>query len=224
MRGVLESCTLLNALTEEQFQELVGACHLKQCDRGKPIWLSGADATFIGLVGSGFVKMTKTNSVGAEITQEIMGPGQIFGLLGMVAGTGCPLMAYGLTDTVYLKIPKQTFQKIYDENPDLKDSLISRTAIRMHQMLDFMARLCTGRAEERIVAILFMLAKSYGIEENGTVRLTVPLTRRALGEMAGTTTETTIRVLSAWEKEGIVQTENHLITICDPGQLKTRLR
>ena len=224
VRGVLESSTLLNALTEEQIQKLAGVCRLKQSDRGEPIWLSGADASFIGLVGSGFVKLVQSNSSGVDMTQEVMGPGQIFGLLGMIAGTGCPLMAYGLTNTVYLKIPKQAFQQIYDDNNIFKDRLIRRTAIRMHQKLDFMAKLSTGRAEERIAAILFILAESYGIEENKTLRLTVPLTRQAIGEMAGTTTETTIRVLSVWDKAGIVKTEHHFITILDPDQLETRLR
>lgn len=224
VRGVLESSTLLNALTEAQIQDLAAVCRLKQCERGEPIWLSGADASFIGLVGSGFVKLVQSNSVGVEMTQEIMGPGQVFGLLGMIAGTGCPLMAYGLTNTVYLKIPKQAFQEIYEVNIALKDRLIRRTAIRMHQKLDFMAKLSTGRAEERVAAILFILAESYGIEENKTLRLTVPLTRQALGEMAGTTTETTIRVLSQWDKAGIVKTEHHFISIIDPDQLETRLR
>lgn len=224
VRGVLESSTLLNALTEEQIQGLAGVCRLKQCDRGEPIWLSGADASFIGLVGSGFVKLTQSNSVGVEMTQEIMGPGQVFGLLGMIAGTGCPLMAFGLTSTVYLKIPKAVFQEIYDVNNVLKDRLIRRTAIRMHQKLDFMAKLSTGRAEERIAAILFILADSYGVSDGKAVRLSVPLTRQALGEMAGTTTETTIRVLSAWAQAGIVTTVQHHITICDPAQLEARLR
>lgn len=224
VRGVLESSTLLNTLTEEQIQELAGVSRLKQCDRNEPIWLSGSEANFIGLVGSGFVKLVQSNSAGVDLTQEVMGPGQIFGLLGMIAGTGCPLMAYGLTNTIYLKIPKDIFQQIYDDSTVFKDRLIRRTAVRMHQKLDFMAKLSTGRAEERIAAILFILAESYGIEENRTLRLTVPLTRQALGEMAGTTTETTIRVLSIWDKAGIVKTDHHIITILDPDQLEVRLR
>ncbi|MCE9558924.1 MAG: Crp/Fnr family transcriptional regulator [Armatimonadetes bacterium] len=223
VRGVLESSTLFNALTDNEMVQLAGQCKLYRCDRGEPIWLSGGQASFFGLVGDGFVKMVRSNSSGMELTLEIMGPGQIFGLLGVFEGSGCPLMAYGLTNTAYLRIPKQAFMAIYDVNNVLKDRLVRRTAVRMHQKLDFMAKLSTGKAAVRIAAILFILAESYGKQEGESIYLTVPLTRQAIGEMAGTTTETTIRVLSKWAQEKIVLTDQQQVTICDPARLEMKL-
>jgi CRP/FNR family transcriptional regulator len=203
---------------------LAGVCRLKKCSRGEAIWLSGNEVGFFGLVGDGFVKMVQSVPGGSEMTMEISGPGQIFGLLGLVAGSGCPLMAYGLTDTVYLRVPKADFLPIYENNTNFKDRLIRRTALRLHQKVDFMGKLFSGRAEERLAAILFILSESYGQIEGKSIRLTLPLTRQALGEMAGTTTETTIRVLSKWAKLKLVVTEQHHIVIVDPDVLATKLR
>ncbi len=202
---------------------LAAVSRLNLCNRGEVIWLSGAKASFVGLIATGFVKMVRSTADGGQATLEIFGPGQVFGLLGMIRGTGCPLMAHGLTKTAYLKIPKDAFGAVYNTNHFFKDQLVHRTAVRMHQKLDFMAKLSSGRVEERLVAILFSLAESYGVEENGQIRLTVPLTRQVLGELAGTTTETTIRILSIWAQMGLVSTDQQHITICRPAELELKL-
>lgn len=223
VRSVLESSTLFNSLTTNELETLEKSCRLVECIRGEPIWLHGSEADFFGLVAKGFVKMVRTNASGIDLTLEIMGPGQIFGLLGTLEGGGCPLMAYGLVDTIFLRIPKRVFQPIYDQSHSLKDRLVRRGAVRLHQKLDFMARLSTGRADERIAAILFVLAESYGDAVGKQIRLKVPLTRQDLGEMAGTSTETAIRILSKWSKARIVETDHQMITILDVDALESIL-
>ena len=63
--------------------------------------------------------------------------------------------------------------------------------------------------------MLVILGESYGKVRGNKVRITVPLTRQEIGEMAGTTVETTIRVMSRWQKDGLVQTEHQVLTILD---------
>lgn len=224
VRSVLESSNLLNALSSEEIEMLAGRSRLMRCARGETIWLSGAEVDFFGCVGRGFVKMVRTNANGVDATLEIMGPGQIFGLLGVIEGTGCPIMASGLTDVAYVRIPKQSFFPIYERSSQLKDRLVRRTAVRMHQKLDFMAKLSNGRVEERIAAMLFILAESYSREVGDAIEITIPLTRQDIGEMAGTTTETTIRTLSRWSKDGIVTTDHHRIIILKPTALEAVLK
>ncbi len=224
VRRVLRSNTLLGGISEADFERLAEQSRLSKCDRGELIWFDGSQTDFFGLVGAGFVKMVRSNSSGIEVTLEIMGPGQIFGLLGTVSGDGCPLSAYGLTKTQYLRIPKRVFTPIYEASTVIQQRLVKKVALQMHSKLDFMARLSTGRVEERIAAILFLLAESYGEKNGNAIRLTIPLTRQELGEMSGTTTETTIRTLSKWNKISMVTTEHQHITIADPNALELVLR
>ncbi len=81
------------------------------------------------------------------MTMEIMGPGQTFGVLGVIEGSGCPLMAYGLTQTTYLEIPKKLLLTVFHESRQLSDLLLQRTSRRMHQKLDLMAKLFSGSAD-----------------------------------------------------------------------------
>ncbi len=223
VRGILESNSLLNALTDEQMEQLTQVSKIAHADKGEPIWISHKDVGFFGLVGTGFVKMMKSCPTGAEVTLEIIGPTQPFGLLGVIDGLGCPLMAFAMTDCVYLRVPKAALMDVYYANHILKDRLVRKTALRMHQKLEFICKLTSGNANVRLAAVLFILAESYGSQVGSSIRLDIPLTRQQIGEMAGTTTETTIRTFSRWTREGTIETDQQRITILDPVALEASL-
>jgi len=220
---VFASSTLLNAVPESERRVLVERSHLAFAERGETIWFHGSECDFVGLVGVGFVKMVMSTASGQELTAELMGPGQIFGLLGAVEGQGCPLSARAVCATWYLKLPKRETLAMYQKVDTLKDHLLRRTTSRLRHSHEMLARMSSGRVSERIVAILFLLAESYGRPTaNGTL-IDVPLTRQDIGDMAGTTVETTIRVMSKWQKEGLIATDQRHITICDRSKLELEL-
>ena len=216
----LRASTLLNPLSDEEMEMLAACSRLATVQRGETIWLCGSEVEYFGLVSTGFVKMVKGSPTGHDAALEIMGPGQIFGLMGTIEGTGCPLTAIAVTDARYLRIPKRSFAPIYESNNAFKDRLIRKTSMRLHDKLNLLARLASGRVEQRIATILFVLSESYGETSPKGLRLLVPLTRQDVGELAGTTTETAIRVMSRWQKVGIVRTDHHIITILDEEALE----
>ncbi len=86
-----------------------------------------------------------------------------------------------------------------------------------------MARMSMGRMEQRLAAVLLILMDSYGQPQKLGTRIVVPLTRQDLAEMAGTTVETAIRIMSKMQKEGIVKTDRQMITVLDPASLSELL-
>lgn len=217
--AVLNSSSLLNALSHEELERLASVTRVARAERGELLWPSGAEVDFFGICASGFVKMVRSGADGTDVTLELMGPGQIFGLMGTITGTGCPLTAVAVTDAWYGRILKSTFLDIYEHSSALKDRLVRKSALRLHGMVDLMARMSSGRVEERIAAILFILAESYGLQEAEGTRLAVPLTRQDISEMAGTTVESTIRTMSRWQKEGLIATDRQFVTITNADAL-----
>lgn len=213
---VLRASTLLNSLNEDQVSELAGKSHMAFAERGSIIWLDGSNVDFFGVVGVGFIKMTRSTSAGQAVTTEIMGPGHVFGLLGVIDGHGCPQTAQTVCNTWYLKVSKRSFLEVYKENVVLKEHLLRRTSNRLRTSFDMLAKMSTMRVEQRIAAILFMLAESYGTQNGEALLIEVPLTRQDLAEMAGTTVETAIRVMSAWQKQGLVTTKQKNVVIRKP--------
>lgn len=219
-RTVLASSTLLGSLAPEQIDALLEHSRLAQAGRGEVIWMDGSEASYFGIVGTGFVKMVRSSAGGQELTAEIMGPGQSFGLLGAIEGTGCPLSARAVSAVWYLRVPKTDFLALYGGNLPLRDHLIRRTTLRLRGAIDMMSRMASGRVEHRIAAVLIQLAESYGVaEEDGAMRLEVPLSRQDLAELAGTTVETTIRITSRWTKEGVLKASYRSLTIQNLARL-----
>lgn len=219
VQSLLQSSTLLNAITAEEMESLINTSRVVHAERGEVIWMTGDQVDFFGLSGTGFIKMVRGNSDGSDVAVELMGPGQIFGMMGTIAMSGCPLTAIAVTDLWYARIPKRPFLDIYEKNTVLKDRLVRRMTVRLHGAMDLMARMSSGRVDERIAAILFILGDSYGERKGNRMTLQVPLTRQEIAEMAGTTVESCIRIMSRWQKAGLVHTEKHIVTILDEKRL-----
>ena len=222
--SVLRSSSLFKALTPEEIDELAVVSRMASAKRGETIWLKGDMVDFFALVGTGFIKMVRSFSSGQEATAEIMGPGQIFGLLGVVEGTGCPLSARAASHCWYLKIPKDSITPIYDQSVILKEKLLRRTVVRFRETTDMLAKMSSGRVEERVALVLMMLSESYGEERDDGIAIQVPLTRQDVAEMAGTTVESTIRTMSRWQKEGIIKSDHMVVTILDDDALYAHLK
>jgi len=221
---VIKSSGLFSGLTDEQMEDLALVSRPAHAERTELIWLDGSSVTFFGIVASGFVKMTRTTAAGQEVTTEIMGPGQVFGLLGVVDGTGCPQTAKAVCDTWYLKVPKAAIMPIYNTNVVLKEHLVRRTTNRLRQSYDMISHLSSGKVDQRVAAVLMMLANSYGVSKDGGVVISVPLTRQDIAEIAGTTVESTIRVMSKWQKSGLVSTTSKVIFVKDKDALVSTVR
>ena len=216
---VLQSNALLKAISSESIEELSRVSRPVRAEKGEILWFNGSQVDYVGLSATGFVKMVRTNSTGTDVTIELFGPGHIFGLMGAITGTGCPLTARAISDLWYLRIPKSAILDIYGNSIALKDALIRKSAMRLHGAVELMARLSSGKVEERIAAILFIVAETYAEKDSAGIRLKCPLTRQEISEMAGTTVESTIRVMSRWQKEGFVTTDRQQIIIRDEKRL-----
>jgi len=219
-KSVIESCDLFGILSSEQRDTLALHSHMAHAERGETIWLAGSPSEAVAVLGQGFVKMTKNSAQGTEIAVELVGPGQCIGVLAAIEGREMPLNAVAITCTWYLKVPTRLLLELYEKVDALKDQVVKSIGPRLRKAHEMMSQLSSGTVEKRIAAVLLILAESYGNRVAKRVQLTVPLTRQDLAEMAGTTVETAIRVMSKWQKDGLVFTEHQVITLCDRRRLE----
>lgn len=217
--GLLAAAPLFQSLSEAEREGLAARAEVVDVERGGIIWLNGARADFFGLVVDGFVKMVKGAPGGQEMTAGIIGPNQVFGMLGVVDGQGCPLMARAVTRARFVKVPKSAFEPLHRDNAGVRDHVLRRSTGRLRQAFDAMALLSSGTVEQRLAAVLFTLAETYAESTGAGLRIGVPLTRQDMADLAGTTVETTIRVLSRWQAGGLVTTERRIVTLRDETAL-----
>jgi CRP-like cAMP-binding protein len=220
---ILRCSTLLGSLNDQEVTELAIHSKMVRVARSEVIWNRGDKLDYFAIIGTGFVKMVQSTPTGQELTNEVMGPGNAFGLLGTLDGKGCPLTAKAVCDSVILRVPKAEFLSVYHSNIILMENITSAATRRIRETQDLIKFFATGKVEQRISAILLTLADSYGKSQNGHLVITVPLTRQDISEMTGTTVESTIRTMSRMQKNGIISTEKKYVIVKNLDALKALL-
>lgn len=74
--------------------------------------------------------------------------------------------------------------------------------------------------EQRLAAMLLVLAAKVGRPWNGNTLLDVPLAREDLAAMAGAATESVSRLLSQWQRNGCIETGRRWIAIVGATHLR----
>jgi CRP/FNR family transcriptional regulator len=90
---------------------------------------------------------------------------------------------------------------------------------RLTEAHEMMKSLAVERVERRIARQLLKLAQRLGVPDGAGLRLDLALSRQDLADMAGTTVETAIRVLSRWRAQGLVADRGGWLVITDPAGL-----
>jgi CRP-like cAMP-binding protein len=98
------------------------------------------------------------------------------------------------------------------ERPPVKELL---TRLRS----SFAEALATQGVEQRLAQLLVRLATTSGRETEDSLVIDMPLSRRNLAEMTGTTLYTVSRILSAWARAGLVDTGRQWVAIPRPERL-----
>lgn len=216
---ILASSNIFRELPEEGRSRIAGESKLKSATKGEVLWQPMTSSGAFGVVGTGFIKMTKTTCGGSELTLELFGPGETFGLNGLLEGKCCPLRAEAIAPTKWLRVPVHLIAQMRADYPDWSEFLLRHTLGRLRRTLNGMPLAMMGSAEQRLAGVLLRLDAEYAEPEADRRTLTVELTRSVLAELAGTTTETAIRVMRKWEDGKLVERDRRTITILDSARL-----
>lgn len=209
--------TPLSAEERQQLQKhLVRQCH----DKDDYLFFEGDPAQWLVFITEGRVKMIKHSHSGRETILATFGPGQIVGEVGVLVGDVYPATAQALEPTVSLNLRRTKYVELVRTHPDLAWALIVELGHRLERSHETSRSLAVEKVERRIARVLLRMASVSGERlDGGAVRITVPLSRQDIADMAGTVLETAIRTLSKLHKQGLIDTQAGHIILLRPHQL-----
>ena len=79
--------------------------------------------------------------------------------------------------------------------------------------------MATQAVEKRVAAALLRMVNQSGRKTDAGIEIAFPVTRQNVSDMTGTTLHTVSRLLSAWQKDGIVESTRKHIVVTDPHRL-----
>ncbi len=194
-------------------QEIEGKMIEKKFTRHESIFLEGDSAEFVWFVKEGHVKAMVNAASGRCQTLCMMGAQNMFGTCCGLSGQ-YPCHSVAETDVTVVAIPIADFRSFLGKYPGVALALVVHLSKRLRQSKG-MQTFEQESVEKRILHVLVELFEEFGN--------TIPLTRREIAEMAGTTVETSIRTFSRLEEEGLVSTARGKIVIKDAQDLSDRI-
>jgi len=190
------------------------------------LFFEGDRAEWLVLVVQGRVKMLKHSESGRETILATFGPGQIVGEVGVLVGETYPATAQALEAATTLSLRRDEYADLVRAHPDLAWALIAELGRRLQRAHETIRSLAVEKVERRVARVLLRMANTAGerLEDPGVpgaVRITVPLSRQDIADMAGTVLETAIRAMSKFQKQGWIETRQGHIVLLQPHQLVT---
>jgi CRP-like cAMP-binding protein len=207
-------------LEAEELDRLYSLCNTERFSKGDYVFLECDQPRNLYMVVKGEVKLLKQTEDGRETIVEMAYPGEIFGEEAIFDGQPYPMTAQALDDLELLSITRTDFFTFMRDNPDLALEIITELGARLREAQNTIRALAMERVEWRIARILLMLSRKAGNVEQDGVSIDLPLTRQDIADMAATTVETTIRVLSNFKKLGILDTDKGKIILRDKEHLE----
>ena len=221
--GFLGRVGLFRNLTPRDRAEIAGLFHAQRVEPDQLLFLEGDPAEYVYVVEEGKVKIVKQAQGGKEIILEVFGPGEVFGGATLLLPWH-PASEVVMERGVVLRLPHPDYHALLTRYPPLAVEVIELLRQRLAEAHRIIRGLAAERVEARMARALFKLAEKIGTPAADGIRLGVHLTRQDLADMVGCTLETAIRVLSRWQKEGLIKTEEGLITILDRAGLQRVLQ
>lgn len=180
-------------------------CRMRRYEKGEIIFHEAEPAERIHFVVNGRVKIVK--AAGArDLILEILGPGEPVGAVAAFERRPFPASAIAIEDSTILSIPEREFFQLLESRPEMTRHVVSGLTMRLMMMNKRLADM-TGSVEVRAARLFLTLSERLGVPREGQNFLPLALSRQELADLLGTTLETTIRLMSRWQKENLVLTE-----------------
>jgi len=204
--------------TDEDLSYLLANSITRSIEEGGYFFFQGDPAEYLYVLLEGQVKLLQSNPAGQQVNLRTIYPWQMFGALGAVREEATyPAAAQALEDSLALAIASHALKQLMLTRPYLAVGLMKVMTTYVQEMQSRYRELATERVQQRIARTLVRLAAQSGQKAEDGIELT--FSRQDVAEMSGTTLYTVSRVLTDWERQGLIASGREYIRILQPHGL-----
>jgi CRP/FNR family transcriptional regulator len=186
--------------------------------KGEKIFQDGDVMQSLYAIRSGTFKTYTVNQQGEEQITGFHLPGDLLGF-DAIANSQHPSYAKALETSMVCEIPYNSLDTLSNTIPKLKKQILRLMSSEIRSDQEMFTLLNRKNAEQRLATFISALSKRYhdrGLSSND-FRLT--MTRSDIGNYIGLTLETVSRLLSRFQKNGLISVDGKFITIIDIDKL-----
>jgi len=187
-------------------------------DTNQVLFYEGHRATTIYSIYTGGVRLFKVGRKDEETTIRLLGPGDVVGYRALLANEPYAATAVAVEPSTICAISRETILTLLQQSPELALEMLARLSRELRTSEDQMISLLQESVRQRTAKLLLWLADHNKDKSGDTIDL--PLQRKELAQMVGTTPETLSRTLRQFADRGIIEVSKTKILICSILPLK----
>jgi CRP/FNR family transcriptional regulator, cyclic AMP receptor protein len=215
---------LLQRLAADDVKALVGNASVHVFDARDELFRQGDDGRSVLVVVHGYVKLAAVTAAGREVVLDVVGPGEVFGELGVLTEQSRAATATALTACSVLAIDGRAFLAALGRSPDAMFWVIRLLGRRLSKATEQMTDGLEMPAPVRLAKALLQLAALHSRPAQDGLQISLPLSQRELGGMTGLIRESINKHLGLWREAGWLSQTGRTITLHDVAALHALLR
>lgn len=206
-------------LAAPQIRTILDHAVSRRFDEGAAVFEEGRAADSFYLLLDGTIRAVRTTPDGDQVTSLHVPPGQLFGIAAALGRDTYPATAVAASEVLALSWPTTLWHSFVADYPGFATQTYITIGARVSEMNERIVEMSTQHVEQRIAHALLRLVNQSGRRTENGIEIDFPITRQDVSEMTGTTLHTVSRLLSAWEKDGIVSSKRKKIIVRDAHRL-----
>lgn len=214
---IVREFSSLKALTKDELVRMANCKTSKIVRKGETIFSEGEILNGVYCVKDGVCKMTKLSSNGRDQIVNLIKKGELLGQRSLISEEPVNLSAVALEDMQVCFIPKSEILTFFNENNRFSMNVMKTICGDLKQADDLMVGMAQKTVKERLAQTLLYLEDEFGVNPDKSLKL--QLSREEIASMIGTATESCIRLLSEFNKLGLIEITGKKIILKDRQKL-----
>ena len=187
---------------------------------GEVVVRQGDDATSMYLIERGRVLVRLDGAGGDSLILGLLGPGDIFGELGLVgAQHERTATAEAVDDVSALALRADDFRRLRRDSTDVDDFVMAALARQVERLSRLLAEAMYVSVDRRVARRLYEAGRTFATADGPVV---VPLTQEQVAQLVGTTRPTANQSLKKLEHLGLVGLARGQVRLLDLPGLRRR--
>ena len=208
----------LKALNKDELIRIADCKTSYVVKKGETIFDEGDSLNGIYCIKDGVCKLSKLSDNGKDQIVKLVKKGELLGQRSLISEESTNLSAIAIEDMQVCFIPKQEILQFFNENNQFSLNMMKSVCGDLKDADDNMVNLAQKTVKQRLAETLLKLESDFGSNDDGSLKL--QLSRDEIAGMIGTATESCIRLLSEFNKEGWITLQGKKITITNKKELQ----
>ncbi len=179
--------------------------------KGENIFEQGKHSNYIYLLRKGIVKTYKIDENGKELTTSLLKEDDLFGYASLMQNIPYQESATAVENAEVSALAKEALKDVLLKNHRVTLELIELLSDNLSEIKEQLLQMAYGSVRKKTAATILQFADKMNFQKKDHLRIS----RNDLASVAGIATESLIRTLSNFNKEGLIEIEGRNIKILD---------